>query len=245
LNGDANTEDVLVLCYHAVSDTWSTSLAISAERLERQLALLLDRSYRGATFTQAVTDPPADRTLAVTFDDGFGSVFERALPVLTRLGITASVFVPSGFVGADRPMTWPGVHGWVGGAHEEELAPMTWGELSSLAERGWEIGSHSRTHPRLTMLDDETLADELRASREECAERLGKPCVSLAYPYGDMDERVIDAAARAGYRTAAGLPARLHDAMALNWPRVGIYGNDSFERFIDKVTPHTRAAIDL
>ena len=58
-------------------------------------------------------------------------------------------------------MAWPGIDQWLGGAHEAELMPMSWDELGRLAEAGWEIGSHSRTHPQLTQLDDESVAHEL------------------------------------------------------------------------------------
>ena len=74
-----------MLCYHAVSDRWPSPLAVRPEQLERQLALLVRRGYRGTTFEGAVSVPPAPRTLAVTFDDGYRSVLEHALPVLDRL----------------------------------------------------------------------------------------------------------------------------------------------------------------
>lgn len=227
--------DVLVLCYHAVSDSWPAMLAIPGERLERQLEYLLDRGYRGATFTEAVGDPPAHRTLAVTFDDGFRSVIDHAFPILSRLGLPGSVFVPTALVGRDGPQTWPGTDRWLGTSHEPELATMSWSDLRSLADAGWEIGSHTRTHPRLTELDGERLAAELRGSRDDCEKRLGRPCSSIAYPYGDVDERVVRAAAEVGYEAAAGLPLRLHRRSALRWPRVGIYRNDPFPRFEAKV----------
>src|SRR5205807_6269636 len=70
--------DVLVLCYHAISESWSSDLAVSPDLLEAQIRLLLGRGYRGATFYEAVTAPPAARTLAVTFVDGYRSVHDHA-----------------------------------------------------------------------------------------------------------------------------------------------------------------------
>jgi peptidoglycan/xylan/chitin deacetylase (PgdA/CDA1 family) len=242
---DAASDDVLVLCYHAVSDDWPAMLAIPGERLERQLDFLLGRGYRGTTFLEAVTAAAPGKTVAVTFDDGFRSVVDRALPILTRLGIPGSVFVPSAFMGTGRPMSWPGVERWLGGPHEPGLQPMSWEELGSLAAAGWEVGSHSRSHPRLTGLDDRSLAHELRASREECAERVGLPCHTFAYPCGDVDARVVGAVRDAGYVAAAALPHRMHEASRLEWPRVGVYRNDSFERFVEKATPSTRAVMEL
>jgi peptidoglycan/xylan/chitin deacetylase (PgdA/CDA1 family) len=235
--------DVLVLCYHAVSDRWPAMMALPEGRLERQLAHLVERGYRGATFSQAVSDPPARRTLAVTFDDGLRSVIERALPILSRLGLPGTVFVPSAFVDGPGPRSWSGPDRWLETPHERELEPMSWRELDSLAQEGWEIGSHTRTHPRLTELDDDLLAEELRGSRADCEERLGRPCRSIAYPYGDVDGRVVRAAKDAGYDAAAGLPMRLHRRRPLDWPRVGIYRNDPFPRFLAKVSRTRRYLI--
>ena len=133
-------------------------------------------------------------------------------------------------------MAWPGTDRWLDTPHEDGLRSLSWDELRSLADLGWEIGSHTRTHPRLTELDDEQLADELRGSREACSERLGADCASLAYPFGSVDRRVVRATADAGYRAAAALPMRLHRRRALEWPRIGIYSNDPFPRFRAKVS---------
>ena len=67
-------------------------------------------------------------------------------------------------------------------------------------------------------------------------ERLGRPCTTLAYPYGDYDERVVAAAGAAGYAAAGTLPARLHGVRELAWPRVGIYHVDDERRFRMKVS---------
>jgi len=229
--------DVLVLCYHAVSESWPADLAVRPAQLENQVRLLLEHGYRGATFHQAVYAPPAPKVVAVTFDDAYRSVLELGLPVLDRLGLPGTVFVPTGFAGSAEPMSWPGIDGWLGGRHEAELMGMSWSELATLAAAGWEIGSHTRTHPRLTDLDDGDLADELVESRRECESRLGLPCRSLAYPYGEEDHRVVRAAAEAGYSAAGTLPDSLHPSSPLRWPRIGVYREDDGLRFRVKTSP--------
>jgi peptidoglycan/xylan/chitin deacetylase (PgdA/CDA1 family) len=226
---------IVVLCYHAVSDDWPAQMAVSPARFERQLRSLLDRGYRGATFTEAVLSPPHRRTLAVTFDDGFRSVFELAFPVLDRLGLPATLFVPTGLIGSDRPMSWAGLQGWLAGAHAAELVPLGWDELRRLADAGWEIGSHTRTHRRLPTLTDDELREELTASRARLEQELGAPCRSLAYPFGEADERVVAAAREAGYDAAGGLPTSFRHAAALTWPRTGIWRDDGSLTFRIKV----------
>jgi peptidoglycan/xylan/chitin deacetylase (PgdA/CDA1 family) len=227
--------NALVLCYHAISNRWSSELSITPESFERQLSLLKERGYRGATFRDAVSSSNG-KVMAVTFDDAYRSVLELAEPILTALDCPATVFVPTNFPAMRAPMSWAGIDDWLGGPDEPELMPLSWDELRSLADRGWEVGSHTRSHPRLTQLDDDSLSTELRESREICAAELGGACESLAYPYGDVDNRVIEATARAGYRQAAGLPARWHAEDPLNWPRVGVYHHDPHWRFRLKIS---------
>jgi len=232
---------VLVLCYHALSDAWRAALAIPRASFESQVDYLLERGYRAATFTEALTAPPAPRTVVFTFDDGFCSVLEHAFPILSARGLRATVFVPTDFPEGKRLLSWEGIDHWRGGRDEHELTPMSWDELRRLQGQGWEVGSHTCSHPRLRRLDDARLLDELTRSRERCEEELDVPCLSLAYPYGDVDRRVVGVARHAGYRVAATLPERLPRARpALEWPRVGVYSADPLPRFQAKVAPLQR-----
>ncbi|MCW3014332.1 MAG: polysaccharide deacetylase family protein [Solirubrobacterales bacterium] len=234
--------DALVLCYHAVSPTWPAALSVTPEQFGRQVGRVLSSGYDPVTFAAAVQARPGEKVVAFTFDDAYRSVLEQAHPVLDRAGAPATVFVPTAHAGTPRPMAWPGIEHWLGGRHERELVPLQWPELSDLAAAGWEIGSHTQTHPRLTTLDDEGLRQELVASRETCEQRLGQACPSIAYPYGDVDDRVAHAAEQAGYRFGAALPGspRAHDP--LRYPRVGIYHRDRRWRFEAKVSRPLRRA---
>lgn len=232
--------DSIVLCYHALSPTWEADLSTTPERFEQQIALLARRGYRGVTFSEAVRSPTRARTVAVTFDDAYRSVLELARPILDRFELPATVFAPTDGVEAGGALSWPGIDKWLGGPHERELTPMSWAQLRSLAAAGWEIGSHTATHPHLTQVDDATLREELTRSKAACEQHLAGPCTTLAYPYGEVDARVIAAAARAGYETAASLPRRLSSRDALDWPRVGVYFGDDDRRFRMKVSPVVR-----
>jgi peptidoglycan/xylan/chitin deacetylase (PgdA/CDA1 family) len=229
--------DVLVLCYHAVSERFPAALSVTPEAFERQLALLKRAGYRGATFADAV-QAGSGRVVAVTFDDAYLSELTLAKPLLDAVGYPATVYAPTAYLDTpERPLKWDGIEQWHGGEHEHELRPMSWDQLGELAEAGWEIGSHTRTHPHLTQVgDDAELRAELVESKATVEERLGRECATLAYPYGDYDERVVAAAGEAGYAAAGTLPARLHPARPLAWPRVGIYRGDDERRFRLKVS---------
>jgi peptidoglycan/xylan/chitin deacetylase (PgdA/CDA1 family) len=231
---------VLVLCYHAVSEHWPSELAVTPGRLQRQLQLLVRRGYAGATFSAALAAPSSRRTVVVTFDDGYRSTLTLAQPVLAALGLPGSVFVPTDFAGRPGPMSWPGVDHWLGGPHEEELHCLDWDDLSWLSGRGWEVGSHTRSHPRLPDLDDESVMSELAGSRAAIEDALGEPCRALAYPYGAADARVVECARAAGYSAAALLDSEPALPEPLAWPRIGIYRGDPAWRYRAKLSPRLR-----
>jgi peptidoglycan/xylan/chitin deacetylase (PgdA/CDA1 family) len=117
---------------------------------------------------------------------------------------------------------------------------MTWEQLDELRADGWEVGSHTRSHPHLTSISDEELEAELAESRWMLEQELGETCRTIAYPYGDHDQRVMRATASAGYEAAGALPVRLGPRDPLAWPRIGIYQADSPSRFRLKVSPTLR-----
>lgn len=222
--------DLVVLCYHGISGSWPDDTAVAPAAFAAQVRWFVDRGYRGATFTEVVEEVPAGRTVAVTFDDAPTSVLERAKPVLDELNLPGTVFVPTDYPDSGRPMSWAGLDRWVGGEHEEELACMGWDELRGLADAGWEIGSHTCSHPHLEELDDRALERELRESKDRCETFIGRPCTSIAYPYGHGDPRVAAATGTAGYAAAATVPVTSARPSSLLWPRVGAYRGDDARR---------------
>lgn len=234
----------LVLCYHAVSPTWPAVLSVTPEAFAWQIRRLTGRGYRPVTFASALQAPPDEKVLAITFDDAYRSVLEHAAPVLARIGAPATIFAPTAHVGSGRPMAWPGIDRWLGTEHEPELLPLDWEELGRLADAGWEIGSHTETHPRLGALDAESLRRELSGSRRTCEERLGRPCPSVAYPYGEVDGRVAAAAVEAGYRFGAALTVSAGEPRALHWPRIGVYHGEATWRFELKVAAPVPRLLD-
>lgn len=233
--------EILVLCYHAVSEDFPASISVSPSRLRDQLDTLVRRGYRGATFHSALSESRDGKVLAVTFDDAYRSVVRLALPILAEYDLPATLFAPTAFIGSERPMRWRGIDRWHGTRHEPELVPCSWAELERLVEAGWEVGSHTHTHPHLPELTERELGTELSRSRRECEDRLGVPCRSIAYPYGAVNPRVADAVANAGYSFAAELPGSFRAPPApLRWPRVGIYHRDRPWRFRLKTASITR-----
>jgi peptidoglycan/xylan/chitin deacetylase (PgdA/CDA1 family) len=218
-----------ILCFHAVGSTWPSPLATVESALESRVAYFRRRGYIGFTLAEAErrrSDGSLPRrSLVVTFDDGYKSTL-RAVPILRRLGVPATVFVVTSFVGSKEPMRWRGIAHWSGTPHREELVSLNWDELAALREAGWEVGSHTVTHPILPALAPLTLEMELVESRSEISERLGS-CETIAYPYGKADARVAAAARSAGYLAGCTLTySHRLDEPHLR-PRLAVDGGDT------------------
>ena len=231
----------LVLCYHAVSDSWPSGLSVGSREIERQLRVVLGRGYRPGTADDALDG--SRRVLHVTFDDAYRSV-ATFLPTLEQLGLPVTVFACATYAdGGTRLDIAELAH--ENAAHPEETLTLDWDALRDLAERGVEIGSHTLTHPHLTQLGDTELDRELRESRERLEAKLHRPCRFLSYPYGDEDARVHRAAQAAGYEAAFALPGRDGPVNRYALPRVGIYRRDSGVRFVLKTSPLFRRAASV
>lgn len=132
--------------------------------------------------------------VAVTFDDGFSSVIENALPELIQRRIPATLFIPAGCLG-ERP-------NWIGDESQDDHdeVVMTEEEIRRLPKDLVTIGSHSTTHRNLRFLGEADLRKELIYSKDELQRITDEPVTLLSLPYGEYNEGVVEAARQAGYR---------------------------------------------
>jgi peptidoglycan/xylan/chitin deacetylase (PgdA/CDA1 family) len=186
------------------------------------VARLLARGYRPGAAAETVGG--MERVLHVTFDDAFANVLE-VLPALERLDVPVTIFACSDYARDGRPLDVPEL---ANDAAElpEELATMDWATLRAAADRGVEIGSHTRTHAHLTRLSDRELENELRESRAAIESELGGRCRFFAYPYGEEDSRVRAAVRAAGYEAAFALRSDERDVDPFALPRVALFRSD-------------------
>jgi peptidoglycan/xylan/chitin deacetylase (PgdA/CDA1 family) len=141
-----------------------------------------------------------DREMAITFDDGYADAFEVAMPIMEAQGLTATVFLVSGFVGTSTVPWWDEKSG-------RTHAFMTWDQARAMQDKGFDMGGHSRTHQDLGLIGGEQAERELNLSRAELEAGLGRAVDLFAYPYGydrHMTEDNRRLAAKAGYRCCCG-----------------------------------------
>jgi len=157
-----------------------------------------------------------EKPVVISFDDGTLGQDTHALPVL-------------------RKLRWPGVLNLKVNALKSKFALPPWRVRDMLAA-GWELDSHTITHPDLTHVGDAQLWQEVHGSRVDLERMFHVPVDFFCYPSGRYDAHVIAAVRRAGYlgatTTSYGL-ARPRDIYTLD--RVRIDGSDGLTGFAQKL----------
>jgi len=199
-SGDAR-RDIPILMYHDVVAGPATPapFAVTLREFEAQLDALQRGGWRGVRF-QELREMMAGRAawdrrcVWITFDDGYASFLELAMPALRARGMAATVFAVAGEMGGfnrwDAPRGFP----------RRKLL----GEagLRAVLDAGMEIGSHGWAHRNLTTCSAVELDEELIRSRETLRERLGADIAVFSYPYGRYLPAHFAGLAQAGYEAA-------------------------------------------
>ena len=143
----------------------------------------------------------------LSFDDGFRNVFTNAFPVLKQHNVPAIFFVPSSLVNGDWKKAkhycldttrYPGI-----------IEMVRWDDLAEMVSAGYEIGSHTRNHARLSNISQDLvlLEAEIVGSKKDIEERLGIECKYISWPYGtwaDVDKLSLEMVKKAGYHACFG-----------------------------------------
>lgn len=188
---------VPILVYHSIAPhhpgqtAEQRQLDVDPTVFEEQMRYLADHDYHVIPLDSLVTALKGsaaipNRSVVITFDDGWLGQYSRAFPILRQFGFTATFFIFPHAIGRDE------LH-------------MTWDQVREMQEAGMTIGSHSRTHPLLTN-PQVSLPSEVDSSRRDIQLRLGIAPDLFAYPFGAWDARAVDAVRAAGYRAARGYP---------------------------------------
>ena len=176
----------VVLYYHSINSK-------HRNRFARQMDYIIQH----AKPIPADIDTPLERGVhhaAITFDDGFQSVLENALPELVTRNIPFTIFVPTGYLGRHPE--------WITNPNSQDRhdVVMTKDQLRELSSDLITIGSHTVTHPRLTLQKEDEARKELFESRKELEYILGHNVTLFSFPHGEYNHKLEDLAEQAGYR---------------------------------------------
>lgn len=236
--GPMDGDTVRVLCWHSIADLSFDPVlrdyGVPPATFRSQIKTLQEAGWafldadEFLRFIRTGAEVPRQSVL-LTFDDGYADLATEADPVLSEHHAAAAAFAVSGWVGD-----------WNRWDLDQGMSPRPLASretLLQLAERGLEIGAHSRTHPRLTRLEASVLDEEIAGSRRDLTD-MGFPQPRLfAYPYGDHDRRVEEAVRAAGYESAfTVVPDKTRrNVSAFTVPRIEVWPHDTGLRFLRKV----------
>jgi peptidoglycan/xylan/chitin deacetylase (PgdA/CDA1 family) len=227
-----------ILNYHAIDpgvDASTRNVSVSLEAFGKQMEWLHNQGYK-TIGRQQLSDvilagkKLSDKYVLITFDDGYLSLHQYALPLLSGLGFTATLFLSTSFIG--KPYEQQDF-GFVN--HDRQL---TWREIKDLVAGGWSIQSHGNRHERLNKLSLEEVEQEATISKNIIEQNLGTKVDSFAFPYGIYTNKVIKKLKAAGYQFAYSVHSGklFPRASRYQLPRIEINNTDTIDTFVTKVT---------
>ncbi len=210
---------VPILVFHKIGpvppDSHFPRNYVRTEQFDALLGSLKRAGYESVSLARYVAYRRGDGSLPrkpiiFTFDDGYRSNAEIAVPVLRTHGFTATIFVVPARLGQTN--VWD--------AEERQEPLLSADEVRALHAEGFEFGSHTMRHARLTAMAPDAALDELRDSRTSLEALLGEPVRTICYPWAQHDATVRQLAREAGYVCGVGIRRRLNrddtDVMALH-----------------------------
>lgn len=190
-------ERLPILAYHSIADGEPNPLTIRPDVFQEQMRFLKDNGYRVDPLEEAVsklaTGQDVRRSVVLTFDDGYRDFLENAAPLLARYDFRATVFVITN-------CTLPA--GDVAEAAASGRRYLRLPEIREVLAMGHAVGSHSVSHPWLSLVSPAELRSELETSKAFLEAELGVAVPTFAYPYGEASRRERRAVRDAGYEWA-------------------------------------------
>ena len=223
------------LVYHKVSTQYEWGLTTTTpQQFKAQMQAL---KHLGFAFSTIKDYSAAQQSVLVTFDDGYSSIREHALPELAEVGGVATVFAITDYVGKRNS--------WDYFPEDKQVPHMSWTDLRELHDLGWEIGSHGRTHRRLINMSSKVIRDELLTSKKQIEDQMGAEVTTFCPPFNAWNSDLLAQIEDAGYNRVAisypltGLPKWAGEFV----PRLGVYLHDALPLFLAKIMANPLAPI--
>lgn len=222
------TQRATILMYHILDTPRAkreSKYCCLPERFKMQMAWVAeDRNPVSLDTLLTGLDGKAElpvNAVAVTFDDGFASTFEYAMPVLSHYRIPATMFIVADRI--DRDNDWMHRRGM------PQRALMDAGQIREMHSANITIGSHTLTHPKLPECGSEEMYREIADSKARLEDILAHPVLHFAYPYGLYDDEARALVEQTGYLSAcstrSGFNNKETDRYELR--RIEIFGSDN------------------
>jgi len=233
---------IAVLGYHKIGDPppggWYTWSYVPTDVFEMQLQYLKENDWEALLFEQflsALSCPASfpEKSILITFDDGYRSNFEIALPILKKYNYPAVMFVPTSFIGSYNAFD-------ADIFYEPKENICSWEELIELERSGVSIQSHSVNHPHFSDISSEEMKTELIASKEILQQQLNKKIEAFAFPYGDNGSDADETdllLAQSGYKAAflyGGGPVQINTIQPFRISRIPVGPDTELKKELEK-----------
>ena len=182
-----------VLVYHELKTTPLNEFDTTPEAFASQLDWLKDNGYETLSLEDFILytkkgEGFPEKSVMITFDDGYSGIYYYAFPELKKRGMKAAFFITASTIGGIKGTSYPHIT-------YEQLAEMA-------ADGNMSIGSHTVSHLRLTELSNDARKIEAAKSKQILENFTGIKIRAIAYPEGYYNGTVIDAVKEAGYEIA-------------------------------------------
>lgn len=230
---------VPILMYHSIADDASAKFkpfTVAPALFAEHMAYLHQQDYTPITATQFIQARSQggsglpEKPLLLTFDDGFADFFTAALPILTRHGFVATLYIATSYVNATSR--------WLHREGEATRAMLTWDQIRIISSYGIECGGHSHTHPQLDVLPLEMARHEIVHSKKLLEEQLGQDVTSISYPFGYYSAVTQQLAREAGYTSACAVDYAMssQESNPFALPRLFVNSDMSVEELATLIT---------
>ena len=230
-----NVNYASVLMYHRFGENKYPTTNIKMDQFSDHIKELIKTKYNvikiqdGLNAIQNIS-LVKDRSVIITIDDAYSSVFNNAWPILKKYGLPFTLFVSTDVIDNKTP------------------GYMSWEEIRILRDNGVTIGSQTKSHPHMHNLSENQIVKELEFSNSRFVQEIGSKPEIFAYPYGEYNLNVVEKIKINGFKAAFGQHSGVaHLSLGLyQLPRFAMnetYGN--MQRFLLAVNAKPLPISDL
>jgi peptidoglycan/xylan/chitin deacetylase (PgdA/CDA1 family) len=209
----ASNNDVPILMYHYIrnvnptTDKLGYNLSVTPTNFENQLSWISEQGYKTITLNSYCSNPKLapDKSIILSFDDGYRDAFNNALPILTKYNFIGTFFIIKSKI--------------------DRLNYLTSNQISQMTAAGMEFGSHTVTHPNLALAKIDKIKSELTESKQNSP--------VFAYPSGKYNQIALQLTKEAGYICAVTTNNGVakSNSSLFELPRIRVSGNTTLETF--------------
>ena len=171
-----------ILSYHSISNE-NCPLSLNLTEFEKQLIFFKKNKFEAVHFNEIKN--LSSKKFIITFDDGYKDLIINALPLLKKYNFKATCFIVSDLIG--KKNIWDELNSNI---KDKEL--MNLSDIHFWLKNGMCVGSHSKNHKKLTLLNEKDTIDEIINSKDELETLTGETVNSFCYPYGLYNENIVN-----------------------------------------------------